>query len=672
MIYAIRKGACIDMNMNMRFLNFNIKNIWRVSRSCLAALLAFCCAAAFMITAPPVRAAEVAQLDALEAFLHEEIRNGSQLIKFNSDLYGRPSEDEIRSVFTALFNTPDLFLLDGSFSWSSRGTDYQVTPRYREDVLADYDNAKILYENGVSGLVAQVNPDWSDIQKVLFINDQLALNFAYDSGYTNYDVYSFLRDKKGVCEAYSLFMMAVLERLNIPCSYVKSDSINHMWNIVQIDGEWYHLDATWNDPMPDRPGYARHIFFLLSTDAMRSAENGEHYLKDDWIFGENVSCESTRFDQYFWRSSVSPFVQVPALNQWFFIDSKGLSLWDGSSDTAAQILYFPDLFRSLYPNYKFQGYTGTSGLFLYGDLLYFNTAFNILSYHLNTGSVEVLKSYLNDGNIISCFQQDQNLIALISRRGETTRDSLELPEIIIPPDSDSNPNPDDPKNPDNLNNLNPDDPKNPENLNPNPNPDNPQNPENITPENPENINPGDGQITPYPSQPPAAVFIDVAPDSYCFDAVSWAVDRKITNGTDKNIFSPNQTCSTAQVITFLWRAAGSPGPVDYNPFPDIQPGSYFYYAALWAYQAGLLSDHEYFHADAPCTRAAAVEYLWKLAGSPVTGTKSFFQDVSTEILSAVDWAVDRKITNGTSETQFSPDQICTRGQIVTFLYRNFA
>ncbi len=590
----------------------------------LTALLIICVTLAALPL--PASAVESAQLDALEAFLREEIRNGTPSIRFDSDLYGRPSEDEIRAVFTALFNTPELFVLDGSFSWSARGTDYQVTPRYRADILADYDNAKILYEQGVSAIAEKVNPNWTDLQKVLFINDQLALGFSYDTSYTNYDVYSFLKDKKGVCEAYSLFMMAVLSRLNIPCSYVKSDSINHMWNIVQLDGAWYHLDATWNDPMPDRPGYARHVFFLLSTDAMKSAEGGEHYEKDDWVFGENILCDSTKYDSYFWRSSVSPFVSVPAFNQWFYLDADGLNLWDGLSDTPTNILSFANLFHSWYPNYKFQGYTGTSGLFLHGDKLYFNTAFNLLSYDLNLGVVERLKEYLNDGNAISCFREENQIICLISRGGVTARETFPLPEIPVPdypPDSNSH----------------------------------------------------DGVPTPTPAESEFSMrvyFSDVPSASYCFDAVAWAVDRKITNGTSPELFSPDNTCTTAQVITFLWRAAGSPGPIDENPFPDLSPGVYYYYAALWAYQAGLLPDHAYFHGDAPCTRAAAVEYLWKLAGSPLTEYKSFFTDIAPENAAPVDWAVERGITKGTSDTTFSPDQICTRGQIVTFLYRNFA
>ena len=559
----------------------------------------------------PALAAEETQLAALETYLHDEIRNGNAVIEFDSGIYGRPSEEELRRVFTDLFNAPDMFVLDGSFSWSARGTEFQVLPRYRNDILSDYAAAKERYETGVQGIADLVNPAWTDLQKVIFVHDCLALRFAYDTGYTNYDVHSFLRDGKGVCEAYSLLMMAVLERLGIDSSYVKSDSINHMWNIVCLDGLWYHLDVTWDDPMPDRPGYARHVFFLLSTQAMKAAENGEHYQTDDWTFGRDVVCDSTRYDGYFWRNSVSPFAEADG--QWYYVDSHGLRRWDGLSDISEEVLSFLNLFRAWYPNYTFQGYASTAGLFLYDGKLYFNTAFQILSYDLFTGAVERLQEFLREGNILSCTRDGQELVWQTLSGGVTTESRMALP----PPREDP---------------------------------------------------PGEQPVEPVMQ----SRFSDVLPESYCFDAVNWAVDRQITYGTSETTFSPDDTCTTAQVLTFLWRAAGAPVPAIANPFPDVEAGRYYEQAAAWAAQNHLLPDRAYFHPDAPCTRADAVGYLWALAGYPQTENIAYFTDVSPEDAPAVNWAVERGITRGTFETLFSPDNICTRGQIATFLYRDFA
>ena len=166
------------------------------------------------------------------------------------------------------------------------------------------------------------------------------------------------------------------------------------------------------------------------------------------------------------------------------------------------------------------------------------------------------------------------------------------------------------------------------------------------------------------------VFTDVKESDYFADAVLWAVERNITSGTSKTTFSPGATCTKAQILTFLWHANGSPEPTAANPFADIQTGDYFYKAALWAAEKGLVSGST-FGANADCTRAMTVEYMWKAAGSPAPAGKADFDDVpaNADYAQAVAWAVEKNITSGTGDGNFSPTATCTRGQIVTFLYR---
>lgn len=172
------------------------------------------------------------------------------------------------------------------------------------------------------------------------------------------------------------------------------------------------------------------------------------------------------------------------------------------------------------------------------------------------------------------------------------------------------------------------------------------------------------------SVPTIGGFNDVKSTDYFADAVLWAVEKNITSGTSKTTFSPNATCTKAQILTFLWRANGSPEPTISNPFTDIKAADYYYKAALWAAEKGLVSGST-FGANADCTRAMTVEYLWKAAGSPAPSGKASFTDVSAnaDYAQAVAWAVEKGITSGTSKTTFSPAATCTRGQIVTFLYR---
>ena len=171
---------------------------------------------------------------------------------------------------------------------------------------------------------------------------------------------------------------------------------------------------------------------------------------------------------------------------------------------------------------------------------------------------------------------------------------------------------------------------------------------------------------------PVVQFVDVPETSFCFDAVQWAVENGVTKGTTATTFSPQTTCSTAHIITFLWRAKGCPEPSISNPFSDLNPESYFAKAAIWAFEKGLVSGN-IFNGGKPCTRARTVVFLWILSGKPIEGNSSF-SDVPqvADYAYAVAWAVNQNITNGTTETTFSPDRICTRGHIVTFLQRYFA
>ena len=169
-------------------------------------------------------------------------------------------------------------------------------------------------------------------------------------------------------------------------------------------------------------------------------------------------------------------------------------------------------------------------------------------------------------------------------------------------------------------------------------------------------------------------FIDVPAGSYYEDAVIWAVDKGITTGTSATTFNPNGICTRAQAVTFLWRAAGSPAAKSaVMPFTDVKAGSYYYDAVLWAVEQGITkgTSDTMFSPDATCTRAQIVTFLWRSQKSPAAGMANPFADVAadTYYIDAVLWAVKHNITVGTTFSIFSPDEECTRAQIVTFLYR---
>lgn len=174
--------------------------------------------------------------------------------------------------------------------------------------------------------------------------------------------------------------------------------------------------------------------------------------------------------------------------------------------------------------------------------------------------------------------------------------------------------------------------------------------------------------------PQTGVFVDVATGSYYEDAVDWAVENGITKGTDDTHFSPDGICTRAQAVTFLWRTAGSPASkTSTMPFTDVPVGSYYYDAVLWAVENGITkgTSDTTFSPNMTCSRAQIVTFLWRSEKSPAAGTANPFADVKSTAYyaDAVLWAVKENITKGTTSTTFSPNADCTRAQIVTFLWR---
>ena len=167
-------------------------------------------------------------------------------------------------------------------------------------------------------------------------------------------------------------------------------------------------------------------------------------------------------------------------------------------------------------------------------------------------------------------------------------------------------------------------------------------------------------------------FSDVSTSAYYYEAVKWAQEKGITGGVGNGLFGPNQPCTRAQIVTFLWRAAGSPAPKDMSSFADVPADAFYAKAVAWAVENGITSGTSdgKFSPDATCTRAQSVTFLYRALGTAPT-TVNGFTDVTADAFyaDAVAWAVESGVTNGTSASTFSPNNGCTRAQIVTFLYR---
>ena len=176
--------------------------------------------------------------------------------------------------------------------------------------------------------------------------------------------------------------------------------------------------------------------------------------------------------------------------------------------------------------------------------------------------------------------------------------------------------------------------------------------------------------------PQTGVFVDVAEGSYYEEAIDWAVEKGITNGVSSNMFAPNDPCTRAQIVTFLWRAAGSLAPKSMSSFTDVPADAFYAKAVAWTVENGITSGtgESKFSPNSTCTRAQAVTFLYRASGSPAVSGKAEFSDVSTTAFyaDAVAWAAKKGLTTGIGGGLFGSDNDCTRGQIVTFLWRAMA
>ncbi len=177
-----------------------------------------------------------------------------------------------------------------------------------------------------------------------------------------------------------------------------------------------------------------------------------------------------------------------------------------------------------------------------------------------------------------------------------------------------------------------------------------------------------------PPKPEPAPFDDVPEDAFYFEAVRWAQKNGVTNGRGDGTFGPNDPCTRGQIVTLLWRAAGSPEPKAACSMADVAPGSYCEKAVAWAAENGIVSGYAdgTFRPDAPCTRAQSVTFLYRARGAQAKAAPQF-SDVPADsyYAAAVAWAAETGVTRGFPDGRFAPGRTCTRGQIITFLYRAY-
>lgn len=596
------------------------------------------------------------------------------------DIYAfRVTPAQLEDVYMHVMDThPEFFYVNYYFYYYYNGYGYATKIEIDYIIpMSQLAQAKNTYNTKIAEIMSGVDSNWNTLQKLIYLHDYMVDRYSYDMRFYDasqkdqaiYDAYNLMVQETGVCQAYTMLYYALMQQVGVPVSYALSESMDHVWNVVQLGGNWYHVDVTWDDPVPDDFTSVSHRNFLRSDAGI--SDTGHYGWKCEY------TCPSTYYDSGVWSDYSAGFVAASGVDCGFPTNSAMYAVHQNSDRTATVYMWnrdnemetmfnIPNSFRS-----SLEGYYG---YLVYNDdtHVYYMDVYNKLNYTLysvdssccitgfdvsgSTLKVKVFRyatstystatatmpvvstddvSLLQYPNklVYSAADSGINLSGLqVSARysdGRTyTRDASYITRAAL------------------------------------------------------SVNYNylyfwlDGYVFQLDLFMARSPFTDVPSGQFYSEPVLWAVENNITTGTGAHTFSPQETCTRGQVVTFLWRAAGKPAPKStVNPFKDVKSSDYYYQAVLWAVENGITNgtSSSKFSPNESCTRGQVVTFLHRAFGKPAGSGSCSFKDVSPSnyFYDAVIWAVDRGITNGTSSTRFSPNDTCTRGEIVTFLYRAF-
>ena len=252
------------------------------------------------------------------------------------------SSDELGDLYVGLaYEHPELFYVKTQWGWSiayegstkvlsvfpSYSIDGKVIPEGKiTEYMPQIQQQQAELTQKVEEITAQIGENWTPLQKALYLHDYIATHGQYDTisrvdvenkiDERRRDAYGMLIDGIGVCQGYTLAYRLLLDRVGIKSGTVTSDSMNHVWNLIQIDGNWYHVDVTWDDPTEDRIGQSQHVYFCLSEDKLKDTNKGAHNAPD-FKYSLNVKADDKTFDNYYWANVDSAF--VPLNGKWYYL-----------------------------------------------------------------------------------------------------------------------------------------------------------------------------------------------------------------------------------------------------------------------------------------------------------------------------------------------------------------
>ena len=319
---------------------------------------------------------------------------------------GGISTDEMKLLVTVTFNENPLFFhFSNDYNYG-----YKTDPVTGETVVTKlflkYKMTAEEYSAGLSEVrawrdevIALVDPSFTDMEKALFFHDYLCANYSYDTTLAIHDIYNFIKTGVGVCQSYTYAYAYLLEGVGIESSWASSGEMNHIWNLVKLDSEWYHADVTWDDPIGNTYGSANHKYFLKS-DAAISTKDGGHF---GWI--SRYACTSDKYDD----SPVSSIgsAMVPLGDKWYYFSEGNLYAADSPDSTGTEVKKLGYIWN-VWESSKY--YIGCySGLMAYSGKLYFNSATGIMSFDPAKGTLTTVYTYTGGSGYIYGFSKQHGI-----------------------------------------------------------------------------------------------------------------------------------------------------------------------------------------------------------------------------------------------------------------------
>ena len=474
----------------------------------------------------------VPKYDQMMSHLYQSVLEGDVYVSLmNYEL----KEEDLVAVFNDLVAySPELFFLNSKITYryfDKNGTTYVAGLYFSYNYQGrELREAQRDFEEQIDYIASLVDPDMSQAEKALFVHDYMASLYTYDNEMNVYDAYRLMIGEYGVCKAYSLAYSAVLEKLGMKCIMVVSQEMNHAWNLVEIDGKWYHVDLVYNDPGRDKPGRVWHDYFLLSDSEISDREEGAHM---GWATA--LVCDESYSGFAPW---VGEKIQLTYLDgRWYYIDEEQMAIlgvdWDGGEE---QVVYKFE--NRWYTSAKRANrWVGTfSGLCTHDGKLVFNTDRRVISTDPATGEQWVLFEADPDEQISGVMVHKDELKCYISYNINGNDESYVKRVKIGEP----------------------------------------------VEEHPTDTQPEDDYST--------LPFTDVPWNHESYTAISYVYERGLFNGVSATKFEPDSTLTRAMFVTVLGRLCEvDVSRYNQNVFYDVLPGQWYSPYVSWAALEGIVN-----------------------------------------------------------------------------------